>query len=157
MPVITYSRRGGMTLEALYRLYPETIKQVFIDPIKGIDMNEIGKVAVDLGVQDKQSTLSFLIKNLYECFTQRDCVSIQLSPLVLTKDNKFRAANVIIHIDNDAAYRQIDLSITDDLSQKPPLERMAKDNDLRYHYLGGDIGLVTNSGGGCMAICDLLE
>ena len=34
---------------------------------------------------------------------------------------------------------------------------MASDNDLRYHYLGGDIGLVTNSAGGCMAICDLIE
>lgn len=94
-----------MTLEALRNLYPETIREKMLDINSSLDMKDIAEVAVDLGLQDKQSTLCFLIKNLYECFKQRDCSIIQLSPLVLTHDNKFRAANTIIHIDGDALYR----------------------------------------------------
>ena len=69
-------------------------------------MITLNQVAVDLGIADKQSALSFLIRNMWECFRQRDCTLIQLSPLALTYNNKFRAANVIIHVDNDALYRQ---------------------------------------------------
>ena len=106
MPVITYSKRGGMTLEALRNFYPETIKEMYVDVEEGIDLKEVSHVANDLELQEQQSTLCFLIKNLYECFKQRDCTFIQISPLVLTKDNKFRAANVIVHVDSDALFRQ---------------------------------------------------
>ena len=155
-PVITYSTVGGKTYEALQKYYPETINKVHIDVNEGITIQQIRKVADDLGLRFKQSAIHFLIKNLYECFTQRDCTFIQLSPLVLTHDNTFRAANVTVHIDPNALYRQQQMALMADLSQKHMKERVASFADLNFHYLGGDIGVVSNSAGGCMATCDLL-
>jgi len=44
------------------------------------------KVADDLGIKDKQSSLVFLIKNLYEAFVQRDGLRIEINPLIFGKD-----------------------------------------------------------------------
>ena len=53
----------------------------------------------------EQSTVSFMVKNLYECFVQRDCTEIQINPLVITPQRKFVAANTFIHLDEEALYR----------------------------------------------------
>lgn len=64
------------------------------------------KVADDLGIKDKQSSLVFLIKNMYEAFVQRDALRIEINPLIFGKDQKFYAANCQVKIDPDAIYRQ---------------------------------------------------
>lgn len=67
-PVITYSSRGGMNLMNIAKRYPDSFHRIFIDIEKGLDLNMLLKVAGDLGIQEKQSSLVFLIKNLWECF-----------------------------------------------------------------------------------------
>lgn len=71
-----------------------------------MDIVGLTQVAKDLGISHKQSQLMFLIKNMWECFQQRDLTEITLNPLILTKDDQFTAGNVIIHVDPDALYRQ---------------------------------------------------
>ena len=106
MPVITYSTTGGMALDTLEALYPERVKRLYIDYTQGINILDIMQVATDLGVEEKTSTLVFLLKNLFECFTKRDCSMVQLNPLVLTPQKTFRAANVKVVIDDHALFRQ---------------------------------------------------
>ena len=59
-----------------------------------------------LGIRaDNGSKLAFLIKNMYECFIQRDCNDVMINPLVLTTDQQFRAANPSLVIDENSLYR----------------------------------------------------
>jgi succinyl-CoA synthetase beta subunit len=67
-PVITYSSHGGMSLENIEKRYPDSLHKIYVDPLKCLDLKTLLKVANDLGIQDKQSSLVFLIKNLWECF-----------------------------------------------------------------------------------------
>jgi len=67
-PVITYSNRGGATLARIMTTYPESIFQIKVDVNKGLDLATLLNVAKDLGIAEQQSSLVFLIKNLYECF-----------------------------------------------------------------------------------------
>ena len=85
-PSITYSEKiEGMTfLEALEKS-PESFRKIYIDVQKGIDMNVLTKVAEDLHVSAYRSQLVFLLKHLYDCYTQRDAELIEINPLVLTK------------------------------------------------------------------------
>ena len=75
-----------------------------IDYQKGIEFKDLYKLASDLGISER-SRLSFLIKNLYECFLQRDCLTVVINPLVITPKRKFIAANTLIRLDSDAMYR----------------------------------------------------
>ena len=95
-----------------------------------------------------------MVKNLYECFIQRDCLEIQINPLVLTPDRKFVAANIIVRLDPDAIYRQQELSTLIDPSQMTIAERIAFNYDLKYVELDGNIGMVSNSAGLCMTSND---
>jgi len=52
-PVITYSSRGGMTLPMIEKRYPETIHKIYIDIMKGLDLNVLLKVADNLGIHEK--------------------------------------------------------------------------------------------------------
>ena len=73
MPVITYSSHGGMHYKKLLEDYPDDIHRIYIDYAKGCNLRDLLCVARKLELNDNQSsTLSFLIKNLYECFVQRD-------------------------------------------------------------------------------------
>lgn len=62
-------------------------------------MVSLVKVAKDLGIQKKESALAFMIKNIYECFKQRDLLSITVNPLMIDKKENFTAGNVSIYMD----------------------------------------------------------
>ena len=104
-PIFTYSKYGGKTIERLLRERPESVKTLQIDYAQGINLFAMKKIAEDLGCKNKASTLSFILKNIYECFIQRDCLSITINPLALTPKYDFRGIHCRIEIDDSAVYR----------------------------------------------------
>ena len=86
--------------------YPEDIYKIYVDYKKGVSMIDLLQIAPNMGVsQDLSSTLAFIVKNLYECFVQRDCDKITVNPLIYTKQGEFCAANPRVYIDPNAHYR----------------------------------------------------
>ena len=114
---------------------------------------------MNLGIHRRASTLAFLIKNLYECFLQRDCEAILINPLIFTQERKFRAANPRIKIDPKSYYRQAELLTSLDLSQMDTNRRIAHNNNLRYthHHRSGNIGIIANGEGANLALGDLIS
>ena len=104
-PVITYSKYGGMNLERTQNMYPEDIFKIHVDFVRGVSFEALMEVADNLGLPDVASKLAFLIRNLYECYIQRDCEEVLINPLVFTKDHTFRAANPRMNIDDNSLYR----------------------------------------------------
>ena len=118
------------------------------------------KAANDIGLIGKESTFAFLLKNMYQCFIERDCEVIRVNPLILTKDGKFRAANPRVFIDNKAYFRQAEMTALFDHKQLSPKERIAKMAGLRYNELNwhtGKIGMICNGTGLSMATDDLVS
>ena len=108
LPMITYSKRGGFSRDQLESdEYKDEVHRIYIENVhKGLDMMVLNKVAFELGIQKKASDLSYIMKNVFECFVKRDALVIQINPLVLTKNNKLCAANCKIEIDDSANFRQ---------------------------------------------------
>ena len=106
MSVISYSIHGGMSYAKIEEKYPEDLYKLYIDHRKGTHMVDLLKIAPNLGLSKYYaSTLAFLVKNLYECFVQRDCDRITVNPLIFTKQGEFCAANPRVYIDPKAHYR----------------------------------------------------
>lgn len=125
-----------------------------VDVEKGLDLNILLEVADNLGIHEKQSSLVFLIKNMFECFIQRDALRVQINPLIFSKDHRFHAANCHIKIDPDASYRQQEIQTMYDHTQVAPLERAADQAQLRFVKMPGDIALISNGGALGMATMD---
>ena len=102
--------------------------------------------------------MAFLLKNLYECFIQRDALSITINPLIVTKENRFVASNTKVDIDPDALYRQAELRLLYDATQMHPMERISFNLDMKYvDYGEGNIGVITNGGSLGLATSDYLR
>jgi len=67
-----------------------------------------------------------IVKNLYKCFLERDCLNLTLNPLVLTTDNRLTPLHCSVEIDDDAVFRQQELFAMQDYTQVVYQERLAK-------------------------------
>ena len=63
----------------------ELIFKLPIDVNKGPNVEDLVKVAENLGVSEHKSQVVFLLKNIYDCFVEKDCDMIEINPLVVTK------------------------------------------------------------------------
>ncbi len=98
-----------------------------------------------------------MINSLYRCFTERDCLDLTLNPLVLTDSKELTTLGCKVEIDDAAVFRQQELFAMIDYTQMVYQERIAKISDLCYVALSGNIGVISNSAGLCMATNDLIN
>lgn len=120
-PVLTASKMGGHPLDRLLTLYPDAIRRHQIDVTKGIDSAELAvRIAEDFGCPNQTVRLRTILKNFYNCFIERDCLSLTLNPIVLTAENDLTVLGCKLEIDDSAIYRQAELFSMLDYSQMPP-------------------------------------
>jgi len=88
VPVIYYSKMGGMSHSKIMQEYPDEMKSIEIDYLRNLRMGELLNVATDLGIEAQKSSLTFIMKHLYDFFVERDCETVELNPLVITRDQE---------------------------------------------------------------------
>jgi len=83
-PVIKYSTLGGMSYSKIMSQYPDQMKVIHVDFLTNLRMDSLLNVAVDLGIENQKSQLTFILKHLYDLFVERDVEIVELNPLVIT-------------------------------------------------------------------------
>ena len=150
------SAEGGMDIEEVAESTPEKIIQVPIDPVLGLQPFHGRKIAYSLGLQQGQiREAASLMQNLYQAFVSTDASLAEINPLVLTKDGHLLAADAKLNIDDDAIFRHKDIQAMFDHSQEDSLEVEAREYDINYVKLDGNIGCIVNGAGLAMATMDV--
>lgn len=90
-------------------------------------------------------------------FVEKDLSLVEVNPLVVTAAGDILCLDAKINIDDNALYRQPDLLAMRDTSQEDERENRAKEWDLNYISLDGDIGCMVNGAGLAMATMDLIK
>ena len=86
-PVIQYIDLGsGIPKSKVYNEQAHLIKEIKIDYLKNIRMDQLMQVAVDLGIEQQKSQLTFILKHLYDLFIDKDLEILEINPLVMTVD-----------------------------------------------------------------------
>ena len=98
-----------------------------------------------------------LIQQLVHIFQVTDADLLEINPLVLTKEGNLTALDAKLTIDDNALFRQPGLKSYDDPSQVTPQEARAKEYDLAYVALDGNIGCMVNGAGLAMATMDIIQ
>ena len=150
------SAEGGMDIEEVAENTPEKIIQVPIDPALGLQPFQGRKIAYSLGLQQGQiREAASVVQNLYQAFVSTDASLAEINPLVLTKDGHLLAADAKLNIDDDAIFRHKDINDMFDHSQEDSLEVEAREYDINYVKLDGNIGCIVNGAGLAMATMDV--
>ena len=155
-PVFVYSPAGGMSIEDVAHEDPSKIFKLHVNPFTGPEVDDLMQAATDLGIPEKKSQLVWLMKSLYDCFMERDCDMVEINPLITTKDGKVMAADSKVTIDDNASFRQKDLAEIEDKTQQNAKEAHAKNYDLNYIHIGGNIGCLVNGAGLAMSTMDII-
>ncbi len=156
-PVVIFSKEGGMSIEEVAAETPEKIFKIHVDPLKGLEIDDLIDAAMKLDLEDSKTQIAFLIKHMYDCFIECDADLIEINPLVKTNDGEILAADSKITIDDNAFFRQKELQSMEDTTQQNYKERIAHTFDLNYIYIGGNIGCLVNGAGLAMSTMDIIK
>jgi len=157
-PVIMASAAGGVDIEEVATKTPEKIIRVGANPVTSYSNFQGRKIAFGLGL-DKPliGELSTIIKNLYRLFIEKDASLVEINPLVITEDNRFLALDAKITFDDDALYRHPRIKGLRDPDEEDPLEVIARETEVNYIKLDGNVGCMVNGAGLAMTTMDLIK
>jgi succinyl-CoA synthetase beta subunit len=148
---------GGMDIEQLAVERPEALARVPVDALDGVGPEQAGAIAdaagFDPAVRDQ---VVGVLQRLWEVFVGEDATLVEVNPLVLTPAGGLVALDGKVSLDDNAAFRHPDHALLFDELSTDPLERRARDKDLNYVKLSGQVGIIGNGAGLVMSTLDVV-
>ena len=151
------SVEGGMEIEQLAAERPEALAKVEVDPLVGIDSAKAQEIveAAGFSAELQPKVVEVLVK-LGDVFNKEDATLVEVNPLVQTPEGDILALDGKVSLDDNAEFRQADHVALVDKSAENPLEAKAKQHDLNYVKLDGEVGVVGNGAGLVMSTLDVV-
>ena len=151
------SFEGGMDIEQLAVERPDALARVEVNPTEGITLAKAKEIAVaakfPAELVDKVAEVFVL---LYGVYTAEDATLVEVNPLVLTEDGRILALDGKVTLDANAEFRQPEHAALEDKAAADPLEAKAKEHDLNYVKLDGEVGIIGNGAGLVMSTLDVV-
>ncbi|MFP8873184.1 MAG: ADP-forming succinate--CoA ligase subunit beta [Myxococcota bacterium] len=152
------STEGGMEIEEVAARTPEKILTVHADPNLGLGGFQVRALGFQLGLDPAQvKKLEGFAQGLFRLFMEKDASLAEINPLVVTKSGDLLALDGKLNFDENALYRHPDIAELRDPEEEDARERAAKEIDLAYVGLDGDIGCMVNGAGLAMATLDMIQ
>jgi succinyl-CoA synthetase beta subunit len=149
------SVEGGMDIEQLAEERPEALAKVPVDAVKGIDLAKALEIAKLGGFDDELAAkVAPVFVKLYEVFKKEDTTLVEVNPLVLSEDGEIIALDGKVTLDDNAEFRHEREEMERD--ELDPLEAKAKQMDLNYVKLDGEVGIIGNGAGLVMSTLDVV-
>ncbi|WP_458688856.1 ADP-forming succinate--CoA ligase subunit beta [Nocardia tengchongensis] len=151
------SVEGGMEIEEVAATKPDRLAKVAVDAVKGVDLAFARSIAEQGHLPaDILDAAAVTIQALWEVFIKEDATLVEVNPLVRTPDNEILALDGKVTLDENAEFRHPDHAEFADIDATDPLELKAKENDLNYVKLDGEVGIIGNGAGLVMSTLDVV-
>ena len=152
------SSEGGVDIEEVAAKHPEKILREWIDPLLGLAGFQARRVAFGLGLAgDAVPAFVRFATGLYQACLATDASLVEVNPLVLTAEGGVLALDAKMNFDDNALFRHKDVAALRDPDEEDPKEAQAKEFDLSYIALQGNIGCMVNGAGLAMATMDVIQ
>jgi succinyl-CoA synthetase beta subunit len=156
------SVEGGMDIEEVAATKPERLAKVPVNAVKGVDLAFARSIAEQGHLPaEVLDTAAVTIAKLWELFVAEDATLVEVNPLVRTpsrgKDDpgQILALDAKITLDANAGFRHPGHAEFEDRDATDPLEVKAKEHNLNYVKLDGQIGIIGNGAGLVMSTLDV--
>jgi succinyl-CoA synthetase beta subunit len=155
--LVMASVAGGMEIEEVAHKTPEKLARVGIDPNQGIDKAKALEIAKSGQFPaDVQEQVADVLIKLWAAFVAEDATLMEINPLVKTQDGKVVALDGKVTLDENAGFRQPKHESLIDHASTNPLEALAKEKNLNYVKLDGQVGIIGNGAGLVMSTLDVV-
>jgi succinyl-CoA synthetase beta subunit len=155
--LVMASVAGGMEIEEVAHKTPEKLAKVGINPNVGIDKAKA--IEIVKGGQfpsDVIDQVADVLVKLWQAFVKEDATLMEINPLVKTSAGKVIALDGKVTLDDNSGFRHPDHEVLVDHQATNPLEKLAKEKDLNYVKLDGQVGIIGNGAGLVMSTLDVV-
>jgi succinyl-CoA synthetase beta subunit len=157
-PVFMVSPAGGIDIEEVAATTPEKILKLPIDTRYGLQPFQAMRLGFFL-YEDlaKARAAAKIMSQLYQAFMQTGCSLAEINPLVVTPDGQVVALDAKMAIDDNELDRRPPIAALRDESAEAPSEVQARNANLTFIKLDGNVGCCVNGAGLAMATMDLVK
>lgn len=155
--VLMASPDGGVDIEEVAEKTPERILKLPMSlqgTFRSYQLIELAKFMGWRGLIAKQGIE--IAKGLAKAFMESDASLLEINPLVENNQGALTALDAKLSVDENALYRQSEISGFYDPGQIPENEVMAHEHNLAYVALEGEVGCMVNGAGLAMATMDMI-
>jgi succinyl-CoA synthetase beta subunit len=158
MPMLIASPEGGMEIEVVAHKSPEKILKMPFAFDGKLRAYQLVRLAKFMGWSGEQAKLGARIAQaLAKCFVETDASLLEINPLVQTPEGELLALDAKLSVDDNALFRQKEIASMYDPTQVSPQEAAAREADLAYIAMHGNIGCMVNGAGLAMATMDIIQ
>jgi succinyl-CoA synthetase beta subunit len=151
------SVEGGMEIEQLAVERPEALARIAVDPAVGIDQAKADEIVAAAGfAEELRPKIAATLIKLWDVFKKEDATLVEVNPLVKTGAGDIIALDGKVSLDENADFRQSGHAELEDKEATDPLEARAKELDLNYVKLDGQVGIIGNGAGLVMSTLDVV-
>ena len=155
---IIYSTEGGMDIEHVAEHTPDKIWKEEIDPRIGIQAFQTRKIAFNLGLSGNAfKEMVKFVSALYKAYETIDASLFEINPVLKTSDDKIIAVDSKVSFDDNGLFRHPDYSAMRDETEEDPTDVEARNAELNYVKLDGNVGCMVNGAGLAMATMDIIK
>lgn len=155
---IIYSTEGGMDIEHVAEHTPEKIWKEEIDPKVGLQGFQARKIAFNLGLSGGAfKEMVKFVTSLYKAYESIDASLFEINPVLKTSDDKIIAVDSKVSFDDNGLFRHPDYEAMRDITEEDPTDVEARNAELNYVKLDGNVGCMVNGAGLAMATMDIIK
>ncbi|GAB3296265.1 ADP-forming succinate--CoA ligase subunit beta [Epidermidibacterium keratini] len=151
------SVEGGVEIEEVAKNNPEALAKIPVDATKGVDADKAREIVAAASFPSEiADQVVDVIQQLWTVFVKEDALLVEVNPLVKDPNGKIIALDGKVTLDDNAYFRHPDHAELADKTAVDPLEQRAKELDLNYVKLDGQVGIVGNGAGLVMSTVDVV-
>jgi len=155
---IVYSTEGGMDIEHVAEHTPEKIWKEEVDPRVGLQGFQARKIAFNLGLSGQaHKEMVRFVNSLYKAYESIDASLFEINPVLKTSDDKIIAVDSKVTFDDNGLFRHPDYAAMRDITEEDPTDVEARNAELNYVKLDGNVGCMVNGAGLAMATMDIIK
>lgn len=156
--MILYSPQGGMDIEEVAENHPDQIFTEIIDPATGLLDFQARRIAFNLGMEGQAyKEMVRFVHALYKAFISIDASLFEINPVLKTSDDRVIAVDAKVVLDDNGLFRHPDYAAMRDIREEDPTEVEAREANLNFVKLDGNVGCMVNGAGLAMATMDIIK
>ncbi|MFF1682395.1 MULTISPECIES: ADP-forming succinate--CoA ligase subunit beta [unclassified Streptomyces] len=151
------SVQGGVEIEVVAEENPEALAKVPVDANEGVSIEKAREIVAQAKFPaEVAEQVAEILVTLWDTFIKEDALLVEVNPLAKVASGKVIALDGKVSLDENAEFRQPDHAALEDKDSANPLEAAAKEKNLNYVKLDGEVGIIGNGAGLVMSTLDVV-
>jgi len=156
-PLILFSTEGGMDIEEVAAVKPGAIRRMTVPIDAELEADDVEPLVEGAGLGEAQAKVADVLARMFAAWRDSDAELLEINPLAILADGRVVALDCKFVLDDSSAARQPALAAQAAPEPMTDLERKAKEQDLKFIQLDGNVGVLANGAGLTMTTMDVIR